>query len=90
MQVTGISAGHAWDGTGAINVIFNQAYDNMGLRGTQTLGPVLDGIMRNTPEGREFVKTSLEQGVGAAVAKRDGPFGDYSAAPPGKKPSTVP
>ncbi len=24
--------------------------DNMGLQSTQTLGPILDGIMRNTPE----------------------------------------
>ncbi len=26
------------------------------------------------------------QGVGAAVAERDGPFGDYSQAPAGEKP----
>ncbi|MEL7029822.1 MAG: enoyl-CoA hydratase-related protein, partial [Pseudomonadota bacterium] len=32
----------------AMKLIVNQAYDNMGLQSTQTLGPILDGIMRNT------------------------------------------
>nr|MDJ0853525.1 enoyl-CoA hydratase-related protein [Myxococcota bacterium] len=40
----------------SMKLIVNQAYDNMGLQSTQTLGPILDGIMRNTPEGREFVR----------------------------------
>jgi enoyl-CoA hydratase len=70
----------------AMKLIVNQAYDNMGLQSTQTLGPILDGIMRNTPEGREFVRTAKADGVKAAVIKRDGPFGDYSQAPPDEQP----
>jgi enoyl-CoA hydratase/carnithine racemase len=70
----------------AMKLIVNQAYDNMGLSSTQYLGTVLDGIMRNTPEGRQFVRTAGEQGVRAATAQRDGPFGDYSQAPPDAKP----
>jgi enoyl-CoA hydratase len=70
----------------AMKLIVNQALDNMGLQSTQYLGTILDGIMRNTPEGRAFVRTAEEQGVRAAVAKRDGPFGDYSQAPPEMKP----
>jgi enoyl-CoA hydratase len=70
----------------AMKLVVNQAYDNMGLQSTQYLGTILDGIMRNTPEGREFVRTADEQGVRAAIAKRDGPFGDYSQAPPAEKP----
>jgi enoyl-CoA hydratase len=62
----------------AMKLIVNQAYDNMGLQGTQTLGPILDGIMRNTPEGRAFVRRARDGGVRAAVAERDAPFGDYS------------
>lgn len=62
----------------SMKLIVNQAYDNMGLQGTQTLGPILDGAMRNTPEGREFVRVAMAGGVKAAVEKRDGPFGDYS------------
>jgi enoyl-CoA hydratase len=64
-----------------MKLIVNQAYDNMGLQSTQTLGPILDGIMRNTPEGRAFVRLAAEEGVPKAVAERDGPFGDYSQAP---------
>jgi enoyl-CoA hydratase len=70
----------------AMKLIVNQAYDNMGLQATQTLGPILDGIMRNTPEGRDFVRTAMEQGVQSAVAGRDGPFGDYSQGPDHLKP----
>jgi enoyl-CoA hydratase len=70
----------------AMKLIVNQAYDNMGLQSTQTLGPILDGIMRNTPEGRAFVHLAAEEGVPRAVAERDGPFGDYSQAPPEAKP----
>ena len=36
----------------AMKLIVNQAYDNMGLQSTQTLGPILDGAMRNTPGGQ--------------------------------------
>jgi len=71
----------------AMKLIVNQAYDNMGLQSTQTLGPILDGIMRNTPEGRGFVKTAMDDSVQAAVAGRDGPFGDYSQGGPDKKPA---
>ena len=35
----------------AMKLVVNQAYENMGLRAAQTLGPILDGLMRNTPDG---------------------------------------
>jgi enoyl-CoA hydratase len=70
----------------AMKLIVNQAYDNMGLQGTQTLGPILDGIMRNTPEGREFVQVARKEGVQGAIKRRDGPFGDYSQAPAAAQP----
>jgi enoyl-CoA hydratase len=70
----------------AMKLIVNQAYDNMGLQSTQTLGPILAGIMRNTPEGRDFVRQARDQGVKSAVARRDGPFGDYSQAPRAEQP----
>jgi enoyl-CoA hydratase len=70
----------------AMKLIVNQAYDNMGLQGTQTLGPILDGIMRNTPEGREFVRVARQEGVQGAIKRRDGPFGDYSQAPAAAQP----
>lgn len=70
----------------AMKLVVNQAYDNMGLQSTQYLGTILDGIMRNTPQGGAFVETAKSQGVGVAVAQRDGPFGDYSQAPKDGKP----
>jgi enoyl-CoA hydratase len=70
----------------SMKLIVNQAYDNMGLQSTQTLGPILDGAMRNTPEGREFVSLAKEGGVKAAVEKRDGPFKDYSQGPLEEQP----
>ena len=70
----------------AMKLIVNQAYDNMGLQSTQTLGPILDGIMRNTPEGRDFVNVAKDQGVKAAVTMRDAPFNDYSQAPADQHP----
>ncbi|MBW1682039.1 MAG: crotonase/enoyl-CoA hydratase family protein [Deltaproteobacteria bacterium] len=74
----------------AMKLIVNQAFDNMGLQSTQTLGVILDGCMRNTPEGLEFVRKAKEEGVQAAIADRDGPFGDYSMGTPEKKPHGVP
>jgi enoyl-CoA hydratase len=70
----------------AMKLVVNQAYDNMGLQSTQILGPILDGIMRNTPEGREFVHIAAQEGVTGAIERRDGPFGDYSQAPRAEQP----
>jgi enoyl-CoA hydratase len=70
----------------AMKLIVNQAYENMGLHATQTLGPILDGLMRNTPDGLAFVETSATQGVRAATEQRDARFGDYSAAGPDRRP----
>ena len=70
----------------AMKLVVNHAYENMGLASTQTLGPILDGLMRNTPDGLEFIERAEREGVRAAVAERDGPFGDYSQAPPELRP----
>ena len=42
--------------------------------------------MRNTPEALEFIEFAERAGVPAAVAKRDGLFGDYSQATADNKP----
>ncbi len=70
----------------AMKLIVNQAYENMGLASTQTLGPILDGLMRNTPDAKEFIGLAEREGVGSVVARRDGPFGDYSQAPAAEQP----
>lgn len=70
----------------AMKLVVNQAYENMGLASTQTLGPILDGLMRNTPDAKRFITIAEEQGVAAVIAARDAPFGDYSAAPKEEQP----
>lgn len=70
----------------AMKLVVNQAYENMGLAATQTLGPILDGLMRNTPDAKRFIELARNEGVRAAVALRDGPFGDYSQASSAEQP----
>jgi enoyl-CoA hydratase len=62
----------------AMKLVVNHAYENMGLASTQTLGPILDGLMRNTPDAAAFIDLAEREGVSAAAAARDELFGDYS------------
>ena len=71
----------------AMKLIVNQAYENMGLHSTQTLGPILDGLMRNTPDARAFIDTAATHGVKAATNDRDTPFADYSMASTERRPN---
>ena len=52
-------------------LMVNQAFDNMGLHGTQILATVFDGITRHSPEGRWFQQLAAEEGFHAAVEWRD-------------------
>jgi enoyl-CoA hydratase len=70
----------------AMKLLVNHAYEQMGLGATQTLGPILDGLMRNTPDAKRFIELAEREGVGAVVAERDGRFGDYSQAPADEQP----
>jgi enoyl-CoA hydratase len=83
-QLAGIPASQL----AAMKLVVNQAYENMGLASTQLLGPVLDGLMRNTPEAGRFVELAEREGARAAAAERDEPFGDYSRGE-GPDPSHV-
>ena len=71
----------------AMKLIVNQAYENMGLCSTQTLGPILDGLMRNTPEAHSFINKAEAEGVKAATQDRDGVYGDYSMARAERRPN---
>ena len=71
----------------AMKLVVNQVYENQGLKSTQLLGSVIDGLMRNTPEALEFINFAENAGVPAAVAQRDALFGDYSQAPADQKPN---
>lgn len=70
----------------AMKLVVNQAYEHMGLAATQTLGPILDGLMRNTPDALAFINRANEHGVRAVISERDLPFVDYSQAPADEQP----
>ena len=53
-------------------LMVNQAYDNMGLHGTQILATVFDGITRHSPEGVWFKQRAEEAGFKQAIKERDG------------------
>ena len=55
-----------------MKLVVNQAYENMGLHSSQVLGPILDGLMRNTPDALEFIELAERDGVRAAIEQRDG------------------
>jgi enoyl-CoA hydratase len=71
----------------AMKLCVNHAYEQQGLGSVQVLGSILDGLMRNTPDALRFVERAAGEGVGAVIADRDGPFGDYSQAPPDQRPN---
>jgi enoyl-CoA hydratase len=58
-------------------LLVNQAYENMGLRTTQMLGTIMDGIARHTPEGVAWRDEAMQDGFREAVRRRDAPWGDY-------------
>ena len=70
----------------AMKLIVNQAYEQKGLHATQTLGPILDGLMRNTPDAHAFIERASADGVRAATNNRDALFGDYSMADATRRP----
>jgi enoyl-CoA hydratase len=71
----------------AMKLVVNQAFDNMGLASTQVIGPILDGLMRNTPDALRWIDVAEEEGVSAVAAARDRLFEDYSAGPASEQPN---
>ena len=62
-------------------MLINQAYENMGLRTTQMLGTLFDGMARHSEEALRWTEGAAERGLKDAIAKRDGPWQDYGQAP---------
>ena len=54
-----------------IKLTINQVYENMGMKSTQILATVFDGIARHTPEGCAFKKRCEEVGFKQAIYERD-------------------
>jgi enoyl-CoA hydratase/carnithine racemase len=60
-------------------MLVNQAFENMGLRTTQMIGTLFDGVARHTEEAQRWIDSILIDGLRDVVHRRDEPFGDYSA-----------
>lgn len=60
-----------------MKLLVNQTIEAQGLRSTQVLGTILDGIARHTDEGYAFQAAALQGGFREAVRERDEPFGDH-------------
>lgn len=52
-------------------LMINQAFDNMGLAGTQMIATIFDGITRHSPEGMAFKARAEAVGFKQAVKERD-------------------
>jgi enoyl-CoA hydratase len=63
-----------------MKMLVNGAVEQQGLAATQTLGTLLDGAARHTPEGTAFSHDAAAD-LRAAVRARDEPFGDYGSGP---------
>ncbi|MEM7252757.1 MAG: crotonase/enoyl-CoA hydratase family protein [Pseudomonadota bacterium] len=62
-------------------LLVNQAFDNMGLRTSQLIGTVFDGIARHTEEAYQWMEGVKSQGLRDVVRDRDAPFQDYGQRP---------
>lgn len=59
-----------------MKLLVNESVHAQGLHAVQTLGTLLDGAARHTPEGYAFQGQAAREGFRAAVLARDEPFGD--------------
>jgi len=66
-------------------LMINQAYDNMGLAGTQMIATLFDGITRHSPEGVWFKEYAEQHGFHKAVEWRDGGKPIPSSKTPGRR-----
>jgi enoyl-CoA hydratase len=63
-------------------LMINQALENMGLRSTQILATIFDGITRHSPEGMAFKRRAEAVGWKQAVSERDLGTYDWTADKP--------
>lgn len=67
-------------------LMINQAVENMGLRTTQMIATVFDGITRHSPEGMAFKRRAEAVGWKEAVRERDLGTYDWTADRPTNNP----
>lgn len=62
-------------------LLVNQAFENMGLRTTQLLGTLFDGVTRHTEEAYRWVEGFADKGFRQVIRERDAPWKDYGEKP---------
>ena len=62
-------------------LLINQAFENMGLRTTQLLGTLFDGVTRHTEEAYRWVESFADKGFREVIRERDAPWQDYGEKP---------
>jgi len=62
-------------------LLINQAFENMGLRTTQLLGTLFDGMTRHTEEAYRWAESFNNKGFREVIRERDAPWQDYGEAP---------
>ena len=62
-------------------LLVNQAYENMGLRTSQLLGTLFDGVTRHTEEAYRWSESFAEKGFREVIRERDRPWQDYGESP---------
>ena len=62
-------------------LLVNQAFENMGLRTTQLLGTLFDGVTRHTEEAYRWSESFAERGFREVIRERDRPWQDYGETP---------
>ena len=62
-------------------LLINQAFENKGLRTTQLIGALFDGITRHTEEAYRWSESIEERGFRQVVRERDAPWQDYGERP---------
>lgn len=67
-------------------LLVNQAFENMGLRTTQMLGTLFDGVTRHTEEAYRWVEGFEEKGFREVIRERDQPWQDYGEKPKPDEP----
>ena len=65
----------------ADEVLCNQTFENMGLRTTQLIGTLFDGITRHTEEAYRWFESFEEKGFREVIRERDAPWQDYGERP---------
>ena len=62
-------------------LLVNQAFENMGLRTSQLLGTLFDGVTRHTEEAYRWAESFADKGFREVIRERDAPWGDYGERP---------